>query len=64
MNSRNTKRTLHPTVVLQRQQLAKDKILSEILDLGTQADRLPPGNERAALVDRIADLNVRYQSED
>jgi hypothetical protein len=59
-----SKKPLHPTTARQRQQLAKDKLLADIETLTTQADQLPPGDERDTLVCRIEELTVEYQSGD
>jgi hypothetical protein len=62
MESKN-KKPLHPSAAGQRQQLAKDKLLGEILNLANQADRRTAGKERDQLVRRIQDLTVEYQAE-
>lgn len=59
-----SKKPLHPTAARQRQQLAKAKLLSEILNLATQADCSDPGNARDQIVQRIEELTVEYLAED
>ncbi len=46
------------------EQFKAQQIMAQIEALCAKADELPDGDERRNLIDKIAELNVEYQSGD